>query len=191
MDGRTVAAAKPGPGAATSGGTWLALGDSMHRAALLVWLAVAGSGCHSAMVQYAGGAMQGTGGAGRSGVGIDVSAGAGDSRDGKGIAGTASLVFTDEMALLVEQGQLQVIGKRWGAVRFFGRAGLGFNLGWIDGDFGGGGAASAELGAAFGRSRDVITLHARAARFGRVGEAPGETMFGVYLGYAVIWRDDD
>jgi hypothetical protein len=163
----------------------------MRSAPLVALLAVTTVGCHSAMVQYAGGGVHGTGGSGRTGVGLDLSVGGGDSRDGKGVGGTGSLMFTDEMAVLVEQGQLQVIGKRWGAVRLFGRAGLGFNLGWVDGDFGGGGAASAGLGAAFGRQRDVITLHARVARLGRIGEAPGETLFGLYLGYAMIWRDGD
>ena len=28
----------------------------------------------------------------------------------------------------------------------------------------------------------MVTLHARVARLGRIGEAPGETLFGLYLG---------
>ena len=42
-----------------------------------------------------------------------------------------------------------------------------------------------------GRGDDAFTIHTNATVADRFEETPGEVFVGLFLGRAVIWRDDD
>lgn len=159
---------------------------------LVVWicLGLLSISCKSAMTQQFGGVSHVIRDGTTAGT-IGLSVGAGDTHDGNGMAVTAQLMANSNTVLLREEAQLQVVGVRRGMLRLFGRLGLGFNLGWMEGEFGGGASTSAELGTAIGRGRDVFTVHASVSRIGRFGEAPGATLLGLHLGWAMVWRKHD
>lgn len=140
------------------------------------------AGCYSSMAQLSLGQVAGWG-PGRAGGAMHFSA-AVSERSGAGLGFGSRIIVTDDVATVAYDLQLVAIGPRMGQVRVFGRAGLGFNLGWVDGDFGGGGLLSAEAGTIFSKRACGPSLHAGLWYLGRVGEPPNEPFLALHFGWA-------
>ena len=122
---------------------------------------------------------------------LGLSAAVGHDRDDLGFGVGGSIVVTEESALLVEQAQIVRIAPHTGTTRMFARVGLGANLGWLDGAFGGGGVAAAELGVVLGRRRCGLSIHASAWYLHRFGDAAGAPLVGLHLGQTCAYHEDD
>lgn len=149
------------------------------------------AGCSTAMIQQSiGGVTAGT--SERTGGAIGIAAAGGHDRDGIGFGVSGSIVVTEESALVVDQAQLVRIARHTGDdARMFGRLGLGANLGWLDGEFGGGGVATAELGVVLGRRRCGLSIHASAWYLHRFGDAAGAPLVGLHFGHTCAYHEDD